>query len=427
MACLALSSYVDQNRTVSIVRIQDVRKLRKDKDFITAYEILGNFQEHGLTKGAALLEKVNLLVEESRHDECESVLNELMEEGGQYCDMARFRLVRLFSQQNNDNAYNDIMHDCFSHVVDSFLCSVTKTTKINSKLVTPLAGGHIVASRLHVCGDHRIFEKVRRKVKATVQEGSINEALMSIESSLESVRPKYWGKYESESYVSMFFDDLQPEKCDVKEHCSEICNLISRYHRQHPLDVLADGIPVFDDIVIDAKGKPSIRTICGLSNQFGKSDIFAVKTIQEFGYSLSDKTGAQHMRSFFSLILDEKIRNMLGSNPVVLQHGDLNKTNILYSNRLGGLRLIDWEVAGPGILGYDFGYFLSQQNMEFSDLIVLCADLAKQYESEQYPNVMFSILFFYLLCVSFLHPNWVKGVGKETYTRTTELITKWIK
>jgi len=407
--------------------IQDVRKLRKQKNYAKAYEILGQYEEFGIGQASALLEKAHLFSEEARYSECESALQEVSALGGQSGELAKYRLVRLYSKVNNDSAYHNMMVQELDHDVAPALAGIFGSSSIVSRLTTPIAGGHIIASRIHNDGETYIFEKVRRRGPSSSHEADINEILNSFDLNHDSISPKYYCSHKSDSYVSMFFDDVMPTRCDFTSQKIDICMLIARYHRAHDLQMLREGIPLCEKITLDAKSKPSIRTMCSLANQIGKgaSVQHGVMQLQELGFSCANSFGVDHMRPFFELITNGAVQKLLNENPIVFQHGDLNRTNILYSDRFSAPRIIDWEVAGPGMFGYDFGYFLSHQNIQFNDLVMLCELIGKKYD-EKYPQVMFAILFYYLLCASFLNTGWVKCGGKDTFVRTLDLLESWV-
>ena len=407
--------------------IQDVRKLRKQKNYAKAYEILSQYDDFGIGEAPALLEKAHILSEETRYAECENVLQEVSALGGQSGALAKFRLVRLYSKVNDDSAYQNMMVRELFHDVSPTLAKIFASDSFVSRLTTPIAGGHIIASRVHSGGRKHIFEKVRRRGPSSSHEVDINEVISSLDLCQDSISPRYYCSHKSDNYVSMFFDDVMPSRCDFVSQRVDICMLIARYHRAHDLQILRNGIPLCEKITLDAKKKPSIRTVCSLANQLGKGATVehGVMQLQELGFSCANTFGIDHMRSFFEIISNESVQNLLNENPIVLQHGDLNKTNILFSDRFDSPRIIDWEVAGPGLFGYDFGYFLSHQNVQFNELVMLCEFIGKKYD-ENYPNVMFAIVFYFLLCSSFLNTGWVKSGGKDTFIRASELLESWV-
>lgn len=424
MAYHDLFSYVGLNKVVATESLNRVRALRKGKEYDSAHKILENYESFGISHASAQLELVNLLSEEGRFTDCEDVLKKLCDVGGKYREIALFRLVRLYSKLKSDKKYESLMNSEFLHDVYPSLQDYTGVKNIKSSLTTPLAGGHVIASRSHLCGTEKIFEKVRRKGSSTDQEVYINQSLSQANSASHSVSPKFWGQFQSENYISMFFDDIDPEKCDFQKNRIRICDLITQYHRRSYGESFGNK-PELNDVVLDATSKPSIRTISNLVNQIGSENTEGVGILKQLGLKHAKSQDLVEAEDVFDSLLTEKTISILCSNPTVLQHGDLNKTNILYSKRYSEPKLIDWEIAGPGMFGYDFGYFFSHQGLDFKELLELSEFIAKRYDDD-YPNVIFSVLYFYLLCVSFLHPGWVRGKGNSTFVRTKNLIEDWI-
>jgi len=411
---------VDQIAKMHNYSIKDVRRLRKEKDYTAAYQILSDYQGYGITRESALLEKAVLLSDENKLNESCEPLEELLLASNQYRKIAKYRLVRLYARRSDNDRYDAFMKEEFLHDVLPYLREVTGKKEIQTELITPLAGGHIIASRIHSCDNVQIFEKVRRKDPSTDNETLMNKLLTAAESGYQEVSPTFWGEYESEDYVSMFFDNIDPVKIEIGSDTRTYCEMISRYHRNISIPESTMPSNTEPDILLNRAGRPSIRTMKDMSNGIGHN-LELTKQLSDLGITTANTLNSTSMEQFFKHILTMDKDNLLTSNPVVVQHGDINKTNILYSRQFEKPYLIDWEISGFGYFGYDYGYLLSNQNLQFRDLLETCCYI-KQFYDDEYANPLYAILFFYLICISFIRPGWVEGVGRESFDKTVALV-----
>lgn len=334
-------------------------------------------------------------------------------------ELAANRLLRVYALQHDGTAVERILHDQIGHDETPILKEIFGSDKWQTELVPKIAGGHIVAAKIHRTGGQAVFEKIRFNDTSARRERLFNSTFNQQMLDKGVSAPKFYGSIESSACISLFYDAIVPQRVDFNEETvQEIIHNITTLSQVRSDSNLQElhGLGAEND-----QTKPSPKAFAQVSRELKSNPRRGLATLRGATHRLQrlDTNLRGRFGGFYRMVDErsDRFEEIFAKLPNCLNHYDINRTNALRCRERKKIFLIDWELGDLGPLGYDFGYFLATASTPFRRVLSLFdTEIAKNIGATQAEKdaILFSIVFHYVLCSPITSAVWISAKPDES-------------
>jgi len=342
---------------------------------------------------------------------------------------AQRRILTANVNMRNDAQVTTLLKSIYHHDDDAFLASIFPFDSRETKLLSPLGGGHTLAARNHLLQRNgkslAVFEKLAWADAMSQRESAFNWAYNRLLRDNGVVTPEYFGSVASDSLRSLFFQSLSPVS-RTRDSDGEVMNMLIALAKLSPDPGQSPTELVIDFDPTSFRGFPSL---IGAVRKLD-SDPHALLYLRDrIALAMrGQECRSEELEAFFAEVERryDRFRDLFSSINFCLTHHDVNRKNVPWCERNQRVFLIDWALGGITRFGYDFGYWFTGHRLTFAEIQSVHMDRILQEVASTVMEreiLTFAIYFHYVMIASVLLPKWVAEIDRENFGQAI----KWMR